>query len=178
MKKTLAILGCLVALLMTSCKDEVTSIYSTKYKVRCGFTVVSYPELVNCIDNLGQFSTIRQSGSNIIMKSAVSTTSYAMDAISKEFFFGLSGLIVGTPTISNDGSPYRAYDLGCPNCDRASYRLTVNDNGTARCSHCGIIYDLNDNGVILDKGESNFDSPRVLYRYNIIYNGIMIHINN
>ena len=168
MKRILVSLASLLAIFMTSCKEDVTSIYSTKYKVRCGFTVVSYPELVNCIDNYGQFTTIRQSGSNIIMKSTASTTSYAMDAISREFYFGLSGLIVGTPTISSDGSAYRAYDLGCPNCDRASYRLTVNDNGTARCAHCGIIYDLNNDGVILDKGDSDFDKPRVLYRYNII----------
>ena len=163
----------------SSCKEDISSVYSTKNRVQCGFNVVSYAELIHCIDNYGQFSTIRQSGTKIIMSSSVSTNSYDFDAVSaRSFYFGLGGLIVGTPNLSSDGNPYRCYDLACPNCDRASYRLNVSDNGRASCSHCGITYDLNNDGVIIDRGNSNFDSPRVLYRYRISYNGSMIHMYN
>ena len=163
----------------SSCKEDISSVYSTKNRVQCGFNVVSYAELIHCIDNYGQFSTIRQSGTKIIMSSPVSTNSYDFDAVSaRSFYFGLGGLIVGTPNLSSDGNPYRCYDLACPNCDRASYRLNVSDNGRASCSHCGITYDLNNDGVIIDRGNSNFESPRVLYRYRISYNGMMIHMYN
>ncbi len=168
----------LLSVMFTACEDEVSSAYSTKYKVRCGFTVVSYPELVNCVNNYGSFTIIRQSGSNIIMKSYVSTNSYALNAISEEYYFGLGGLIVGTPNLASDGNPYRVYDLSCPNCDRASYRMSVTDNGRATCPHCGIVYDLNNDGVILERGNSDFKSPRVLYRYRISYDGNMIHMYN
>ena len=179
MRKTvLLLLGAVMTMLSYSCDDDVSSVYSTKYRVRCGFTVVSYAELINCIDNLGQFTTIRKSGSNIIMKSASSSYTYALDAISKEFLFGLGGLIIGTPVLPSDNQPYRTYDLSCPNCDRASYRLDVSDNARATCNHCGIVYDLNRDGMIIDKGESDFDSPRVLYRYRITYDGSMVHVFN
>lgn len=174
--------GCMMLVLLLcfpSCKDDISSVYSTKNRVQCGFNVVSYAELVNCIDNYGQFSSIRQSGTKIIMKSTSSTNTYDFDAISaRSFYFGLGGLIVGTPNLTSDGNRYRCYDLACPNCDRASHRLDISDNGRAKCSHCGITYDLNNDGIIVDKGQSNFDSPRVLYRYRITYDGVMIHMYN
>ncbi len=179
MRKTvLLLLVAVLTILSYSCDDDVSSVYSTKYRVRCGFNVVSYPELINCIDNLGQFTTIRKSGTNILMKSASSSNSYSLDAISKDFLFGLGGLIIGTPVLPSDNQPYRAYDLSCPNCDRAGYRLDVSDNARATCKHCGIVYDLNRDGMIIDKGESDFDSPRVLYRYRITYDGSMVHVFN
>ena len=172
------ILVAFMALPLISCDDEVNSVFSTKYRVRCGFLVVNHAELINCIDNLGQFSTIRQSGSKIKMASSVSNTEYNVDEISKDYYYGLGGLIIGTPTSPLDGQPYRAYDLACPNCDRNNYRLSVDVNGWAKCSHCGITYDLNSDGVILDKGESNFQSPRSLYRYRINYDGMRVHVYN
>lgn len=176
--KKIFFLMMLTILAAMSCDDEISSAYSTKYRVRCGFTVVSHAELVNCIDNYGSFTTIRQSGSKIIMQSYSSTNSYNLNAISEEYYFGLGGLIVGTPNLSSDGNPYRAYDLACPNCDRASYRLSVSDNGRAKCGHCGIVYDLNNDGVILERGTSEIQSPRALYRYRITYDGNMVHMYN
>ena len=162
----------------SSCEDDISSVYCTKYRVRCGFTVVNHSELVNCVNNLGQFSTVRMSGGKIIMKSSVSTTEYTPDYLAKDFYFGLGGLIIGTPLLPSDNEPLRAYDLACPNCDRAGYRLTVSDNARAKCAHCGITYDLNRDGMIEDKGSSNFTSPRTLYRYRIKYDGMMVHVYN
>ena len=181
MRKTVtSILLAVLVMSLYSCDDDISSVYSTKYRVRCGFLVVSYPELVNCIDNLGQFTTIRKSGDNIVMKSSAGNSTYSLNFISysKDFLFGLGGLIIGTPVLPSDNQPYRAYDLSCPNCDRASYRLDVSDNAHATCNHCGIVYDLNRDGMIIDKGESDFESPRVLYRYRITYDGNMVHVFN
>ena len=71
-----------------------------------------------------------------------------------------------------------AYDLSCPNCDRSSYRLTLPGNGSAKCNHCGITYDLNNNGWILSTTDSTADNLRALYRYKINYNGVAINVFN
>ena len=168
------LLICLMGFITTSCKDELTSTYSEKYRVMCGFQVVSYKELINVIGNYGQFASIRQSGSQIVMKTLQSETSYNMDALSKDFRFGLGGLIVGTDTWGN----YRAFDLACPNCDRVDFRLTIGENGIVSCGKCGIKYDLNNDGVIFDKGKGTYESPRGLYRYRIAYDGMRVHITN
>lgn len=176
MNRLIAIIIALACL--TSCEDDFSNVYSTKYPVRCRFTVVNHIELINSINNLGQFASIRMSGGKIVMTSSSSTTSYTPEYLAKEFYFGLGGIIVGTPTLPLDNQPLRAYDLACPNCDRAAHRLTLSDNGWATCSNCGIVYDLNSDGMIIDKGKSDFNSPRVLYRYRIIYDGNDIHVNN
>ena len=168
------LLSCLIGCVTTSCKDELTTTYSKKYRVMCGFQVVSYQELINVIGNYGQFASIRQSGSQIVMKTLQSETSYNMDALSKDFHFGLGGLIVGTDTWGN----YRAFDLACPNCDRVDFRLTIGENGIVACGKCGIKYDLNNDGVIFDKGKGTHESPRGLYRYPITYDGIRVNIIN
>ncbi|MBQ2165654.1 MAG: hypothetical protein II447_02650, partial [Bacteroidaceae bacterium] len=113
-------------------------------------------------------------GSQIVMKTLQSETSYNMDALSKDFRFGLGGLIVGTDTWGN----YRAFDLACPNCDRVDFRLTIGENGIVSCGKCGIKYDLNNDGVIFDKGKGTYESPRGLYRYRIAYDGMRVHITN
>ena len=166
----------LISLLVvtSSCDDEVSSIYSRKYRVMCGFQVVSYAELNNVVGNFGQFATIRKSGNKLIMKSLVGEHEYPMDALSKDFQLGLGGLIVGTTQFGD----LRAYDLACRNCDRVERRLAVRDDGTAKCSHCGIVYDLNNDGVILDAGNGLHKKPRGLYRYPVNYDGMRLNIVN
>ena len=106
------LLICLMGVVTTSCKDELTSTYSEKYRVMCGFQVVSYKELINVIGNYGQFASIRQSGSQIVMKTLQSETSYNMDALSKDFRFGLGGYqVYGGNRLERDkGFLYR--DMG------------------------------------------------------------------
>jgi len=174
MKKILTI--CLLLCALTACDDTVTSTYSKKYRVMCGFTVVSYAELLAVVNNPGQYGTIRQSGSKILMTSPSSSNSYSMDALSEEFQFGLGGIIVGTDSYGN----LRAYDLACPNCDRNYRRLTLlNDgSGTCKCAQCAIVYDLNNDGVIVDKGNGTHSSPRSLYRYPVSFDGTNLRIVN
>lgn len=174
----LCIAGTLSAMqVLFSCSDELTSTYSNKDRVVCSFSVLQYTELFGVIGNYGQFASIRQSGSNIIMQSSSSKTSYSMDATQKYFSLGLGGLIVGT---SYEGE-YLAYDLACPNCDRADKRLSISNDGYARCqnSKCHIQYNLNNHGVISEVPEENVhDNPRGLFRYRIAYDGQYVHVYN
>jgi len=175
MKKTLILLFVLtLALLHASCSDDVSKTYSQKYRVMCGFSTTSYPELLAVMDNFGQWATIRQSGSKIIMSSASSTNSYNIDALSESFQYGLGGIIVGTDIYGN----YRAYDLACPNCDQASRRLSISDDGTCQCARCEVTYDLNNDGVIVDKGNGTHAKPRGLWRYPVKYGNFYVQIIN
>ena len=174
MMKRLLMVLCMAALATTSCDDTVSSTYSTKYPVMAGFVVASYTELFNVIYNAGQWASIRQSSKYIIMSGPSSTTQYSMDALSEDFEFGLGGLIVGT-TYSLE---LRAYDLACPNCDRADRRLTILENGIDSCAKCGITYDMNYDGVIISAGNGTHSSPRGLYRYRISYDSYRVNIYN
>lgn len=171
MKKLLTLMALLATL---GCSDDVTHTYTTKYRVLCDFMVASYPELMAVVNNPGQFGTLRQSGGKIVMTGPSSTTSYTMDALQSEFQFGCGGLIVGTDYYVN----LRAYDLACPNCDRNDRRLTLNDDGSCQCAKCGIVYDMNNDGAILDKGNGTHSSPRALYRYPIEWDGTNVRIMN
>lgn len=177
-----------VLCLLTSCdKDDLTTNrYSTKYPVRFYYETAVSTELMNAVGNPGQFVTIRPITGKIIIANTQGETTYPLSQIGyKEFEYGLGGLIVGTSSTpnKNGGFDLVAYDLGCPNCDRKSIRLTLRDNGTVNCKSCGITYDLNNFGWIIEKPDDcKFDKPRGLYNYRIYYNatptGMAINVNN
>ncbi len=178
MKKIAAVLMCIVCLV--ACKDEVSSTYSTKYPVRFYYEVAGSTELYNAMGNPGQFVTIRSVNGKIRIENSLGSHDYSLSQIGySEFEFGLGGLIVGTSSTPNMSNGYDivAYDLACPNCDRQSYRLTVNTDGTALCSHCGNSYDLNNYGWIISVNDDSKEY-RSLYRYRIVYNGMAINVNN
>lgn len=164
----------LLLLTTLSCSDDVTHTYTTKYRVLCDFMVASYPELMAVVNNAGQFGTVRTSGGKIIMTSPSTSQTYNMDAVQKDFKFGLGGIILGT----NNFVELRAYDLACPNCDRNNRRLTLSDDGTCSCAACGIVYDMNNDGAILDKGNGTHSSPRGLYRYPVTWDGTNVRVIN
>ena len=168
-----------VVLVMAGCTKEdfqATSKYSTRYRVICGFNVASYKELLPAVGGAGTtFATIRQAGGELHMEceNLVSDPNYKMDALQKDFQFGCGGLILG-----NDYSgTLCCFDLACPNCDQAQFRLTVKD-AQATCKHCGIVYALENDTYILDKGNGMHPDPRGLYQYRAIYNGIMVQMSN
>jgi nitrite reductase/ring-hydroxylating ferredoxin subunit len=88
---------------------------------------------------------------------------------SRVFSFGLAGIIIGSPWYG-DGQIY-AYDLGCPQCDLPSARLTVNTTPYAKCAKCGASYELNNHGYATNGGHP-------LYRYPISLNGNMLMVHN
>lgn len=179
--KSSAILAFLFStLLFVSCnKNETTQVFSTAHPVRCNFEVLKYIELNNTMNSPGEFCTIRQvqdgDVNKIEMKSNVGTTRYNFDAITRYFIFGLGGIIVG---LSQTSEPL-AYDLACPNCNQQSYRLTIQSDGNCRCSHCNIIYSLNNYGYIVStEGNTLHNSPRGLFRYRIMWNGTEVSVSN
>lgn len=167
-------------LLLVSCKDDINSTYSTKYPVRFYFEVATSSELYNAIGNPGQFVSIRAIGGKIRISNSLGSNDYSLSQIgSREFEYGLGGLIVGTSSTPNmqNGFDLMAYDLACPKCDRQTYRLSLHDNGTALCSHCGTSYDLNNYGWVIGVAEEA-QPARALLRYRIAFNGVAINVSN
>lgn len=178
---SLSFLFSLILLLaVSSCKkDEATSEFSKKYPVFISLNTLSYAELGSALSQ-GTFVTIRpkttDKGAQIFISNGVSEQPYTLPADDyRSFRFGLGGLIVGTNYM---GDPL-AFDLSCPNCDRAEYRLTVSTNGMATCGHCHIVYNLNNYGFIENTEHNTIHSePRGLYRYHADINPAVVHVYN
>ncbi len=173
----LSITYSLLSIVLTSCGDEQ---YSTQYQVRFYMEVNQSAELINAIGNPGQFVTIRQKAGKVRIENELGGNDYNLSYIgANEFLYGLGGLIVGTTNMlnMNGGLDIVAYDLACPTCNRAERRLSVK-NGKAKCARCGLSYDLNNNGVIIDAVDSTLVNTRALYRYRVVYNGIAINVFN
>lgn len=182
MKRILIATLCLV-LTLISCEDEYNSLYSKKYRVQFYFEVASSAELNNAVGNPGQYVSIRRkSGTGLIrIENVLGGNDYPLSYIgNSDFEYGLGGLIVGTSSIPNmnDGFDLLAYDLACPVCDRPDRRLSLKDDGTAKCGKCGMAYDMNNYGVILSAGEENKTTVRGLLRYRIFYDGKSIRVFN
>ncbi|MCQ2095455.1 MAG: hypothetical protein MJY59_01760 [Bacteroidaceae bacterium] len=165
-----------IAALLVSCDTEnASNIYSTKYRVAFYYEVSRSPELFNTMGSPGMFASIRQVNGKIrIADVSGKYTDYAPDKVQVDFRYGLGGLIVGNTYMQE----YVAYDLACPNCDRQKYRLSFDSSGRASCSHCGTMYDLNNNGWILSTRDSVASDLRALYRYRIVYNGLAVNVYN
>ncbi len=142
-----------------------------------------YPVSFSCDISKSPFKKIQTSGYFLSVRSTATKNGYKVkDFDGKEqtfpytevqnrvFSFGLAGLIVGKPYFGDE--MIYAYDLGCPQCDRASAPLNVSGDGTASCLKCNNIYDLN-NGGIAKTGDS-----RPLYRYRTTLNGSMLIVHN
>lgn len=178
MKRLALLLIAFISLL--SCSDDnATSTYSRREHVYCYFSVLQYAELFHVMGNYGQYASIRKhvvnGATKITMTSQSSSTDYIVDALSTGFAFGLGGLIVGT----NNFGEARCYDLSCPICDRADRRLSLSDNGYAKCGKCGTTYDMNNDGAIYKIAEgASLTNPRGLYRYRIRYDGQIVNAYN
>lgn len=147
-------------------------VYSTKYPVSFSCDISKSP--FNKVQTSGYFLTVRptpaKDGYKVREPDRREHTIPYTEVHSRVFSFGLAGLIIGKPYFG-DGA-YYAYDLGCPQCDLPSVRLTTTIEGTATCAKCGTTYDLN-NGGIAKTGDS-----RPLYRYRVSPNGHTLMIHN
>ncbi|MCR5312505.1 MAG: hypothetical protein K6E54_02445 [Bacteroidaceae bacterium] len=167
----------LLTVCLCSCEDA-TNTYSTRELVRCNYVVSSYTELFGSLGNYGQFASIREMGSGKVRMTLAATgkyTDYTPTKVQQYFYFGLGGLIVGT----NYNGENLAYDLSCPYCDQTAYRLSLSDNGYAKCNRCGITYDLNNYGIITSVDSTKaYGSVRALYRYRISFDGTNLSVYN
>ncbi len=164
--------------LFTSCNnDEATKTYSTANMVRCYLQVNQYTQLFNVMGSMGEYATIRplKSDGKLLIWSNIGSTEYPIAADMKGYEYGLGGLIVGV----NYYNEYMAFDLSCPNCNRAGRRLSISYDGIAKCGKCGISYDLNNYGVLREvPTDCSYETPRGLFRYRIIYDGSILGIYN
>ena len=164
---------------LCGCSDDATTMFSNREYVYCYFDALQYTELFQVMGNFGQYASIRRhvvdGVTKVTMKSSSTSTDYNTDALNKNFGFGLGGLIVGTNTFGE----YLCYDLACPICDRADRRLTLSNDGYAKCGKCGVTFDLNNYGVIYHVPENaDLAVRRGLYRYHIEYNGQIVNSHN
>lgn len=163
-------------LTLTSCNSD--KIYSRANMVRCYFVVNQYTQLFNVMGGYGEYATIRslKSQGKVRMESGIGATEYNLTADMRGYEFGLGGLIVG----ANYNGEYLAYDLACPNCNRADYRMSIDvSTGIAKCPKCKMAYDLNNYGVISASSTSTVHvEPRGLFRYRIVYDGTTLAVFN
>ena len=173
MKKFAHIVLLLVSLLaIAACEGD--NPYSG-YHANIIFDGTIYP--YNQARSYGQFICIRQ-GANIgeykVTDAMGKTQTVNIPQIHLQqgkFFYGLGGLIIGTPTMG-DGSLW-AYDWACPECDIARYRVAIDYTmGHATCPRCGTKFDLNCSGIAIE-GES-----RPLWRYRVFDNGSEVIVQN
>ena len=146
-------------------------VYSTKYPVSFSCDISQSP--FNKVQTSGYFLTVRptpaKDGYKVREPDGREHTIPYTEVHSRVFSFGLAGLIIGKPYFGDGG--YYAYDLGCPQCDRASTYLTVSEEGTATCAKCGTTYDLN-NGGMAKAGDSR---PLYRYRTSLSEHRLMVH---
>ncbi len=68
-----------------------------------------------------------------------------------------TGVIVGFGNLDNPPTFY-AYDSQCPNCYKNTnllrFSLSMNTDGTAECGNCHRKYDMNNNGLVVNAGDS------------------------
>ena len=139
------------------------------------------PQLNAALGNPGEYCTIELRGNsyrftNLAGASEVNRTAMANY---QNTYLGLSGLIVGLPTIPEPGEDVQhvvCYDLSCPNCYE-QYSITkslrLKDGGRATCPTCSRIYDLNTQGIVADG-----DPGQSLYRYRVTYVPYTLQVNN
>lgn len=161
----------LVLFVVVACSRSY-EIYSSKYPVSFSCDISQSP--FNKVQTWGYFLSVRSipaKGEYEVKEPNGSSQTYPCNEVQNRIFqFGLAGLIIGKPYFGDD--MIYAYDLGCPQCDRASSRLNIKDDCTAVCPKCGNSYDLN-NGGVAKTGDS-----RPLYRYRTALNGNMLMIHN
>lgn len=173
MKRIITLFTYILLFTITSCEiDSPTSGYQVYFS--CDFSFHPF----NQINSPGLFITVRNknNGTSYEVTDAnggKSTYNPSELELRTPYYYGLGGLIIGTPY--SDPNNIWVYDWACPNCENARYRLDIErDNGTghATCPNCGVVYDLNNEGIPI-KGKS-----RPLWRYNYFTSGTTIVIRN
>lgn len=172
MKKLCFTLCVLAVLLVQQACTRVYEVYSNKYRVSFKCDISQSP--FNSLNTLGYFLAVymndTKDGYKVRLPDGTEKSFYYTEIQNRILHLGLAGILVGRP-ILGEGEVY-AYDLACPQCDRASARLTVNTVGEVTCSTCGNKYDLNNSGVALDS------DSRPLYRYRTTLNGSNLLVHN
>lgn len=161
----------ILSILTLGACTQTYSLYSDKYFVSFSCNISTAP--FNSLHTIGHFLTVRpkstKDGYRVKSPGSAEREYPYTEVQSRIFSFGLAGLIIGQPYFEEG---IYAYDLGCPQCDKSSARLTVNTDGIATCSRCNSTYNLNNGGM----PQSGTNKP--LYRYRTTRNGNIVTIHN
>ena len=173
----------LLSLVCMACGDGITSTKYCSLPARFSFSPVqSISQLNSSCNGMGEWCTIVASGDQYLFTKPSGSQGVANRTAMtgyKNFYMGLSGFIVGLPSIPEmgaDRSVVTCYDLACSNCYAESYvakPLVLHTDGTVTCRRCQRSYNLNDQGLVVSGPQG-----RNLYRYRIYYNGTSLAINN
>ena len=170
-KLRLVLCALIVSLALQAC-TRAYEVYSNKYRVSFKCDIGQSP--FNGINTLGHFLAVYLNGTKdgykVRLPDGTEIQPPYTEIQNRVFHFGLAGILVGRP-ILGEGEVY-AYDLACPQCDKASARLIANTGGVATCSTCENKYDLNNSGIALDS------DSRPLYRYRTTLNGSNLVVHN
>ena len=162
----------LITLLTLQACTRSYHVFSTKYPVSFSCEVSQSP--FNSINTWGYFLSVRptatKDGYRVKLPNGSEQEYPYTEVQNRVFQFGLAGIIIGRPYFG-DGEVY-AYDLGCPQCDKPSARLSISADGIATCTKCKNQYDLNNSGV------AQTSDSRPLYRYRTTLNGNFLMIHN
>lgn len=172
-----------VLLALSSCKkDEET--YARKPARLTIDNVLQAPVLQTaCISN-EQFCFINtdNTGQKFVFTNAEGKTSYInLTALTgySGFYLGISGLIVGLPSIPEMGKDVPmvvCFDRACSNCYENSHiakPLEFQSQSYVYCKTCKRTYDLNSVGIV-----SKGDGGRSLYRYRVSYMNNVLVVSN
>lgn len=176
-----------VLMLFVSCTDDYEFTSERCYLVFDNTSGRS-TYLTQCMNSLspGVFCRIWVSGNYFVFQTnqSSSTEEVSMTAVDMQRTIILgtyngTGIIVGYGNLDSPATFY-AYDTQCPNCYASTglprYSLTMNSNGTASCSKCSRVYDMNNRGIVISG-----DAGSKLMRYHANTTGalgVLSVINN
>lgn len=167
---------------LVSCSDGITSNRFCTLPARFNYTpVTSVHQLYAACNSLGEWCTITASSTQFIFSNPQGSTPVSQTAVNNynRPYMGLSGFIVGTPTIPEMGADLpivTCFDLACSNCyaeATVTKRMELRQGGISYCPRCHRTYDLNNTGQV-----SLGDPGRPLYRYRVLYGSNTLSINN
>ena len=172
MRKLINTLLIMAIALFAGCEDE--SPYSG-YRVNFTFDSGVYPYIQ--AKSFGQFICVERKGAGqytvtdaIGNKQTVNIPQIRLQQ--NPFFYGLGGLIIGTPAVYGEGALI-AYDKACPKCDYSNRKVKIDYvMGHATCDKCQTKFDLNSGGIAIE-GDS-----RPLWRYRVYENGTNVVVLN
>ncbi len=181
--------GMAVAASLASCSDAPTTTTYTSLYARFTFTPVSsMTQLYTSCNSQGEWCTITLNRGKFYFTNLSSTGEAPQTALSgyDGFYMGLSGFIVGLPNMPEPGADYpvvTCYELACSNCyeeRNTTIPLSLQTGGYAHCSRCDLTYNLNNQGIVSDKGENpyGYSNLRSLFRYRCYYGGDTFTISN
>ncbi|MBQ7443027.1 MAG: hypothetical protein IJS59_04055 [Bacteroidaceae bacterium] len=168
------------ATLLLACSQTETSFSRLPARLVVSNTN-TIPQLNAALGNPGEYCTIEQRAQSYRFTNLVGFTEVNRTAMAnyQSAYFGLSGFIVGTPSIPEPGQAVQqvvCFDLSCPNCYdnyAITKSMTLKEGGRAACASCSRTYDLNTQGIV-----AQGDPGKSLFRYRVTYAPYTLQINN